>query len=409
MNFGAQGQAQAQTCAFHLCTICRAPIRLHYAVIGLLMYRMIQVFRGVGKYTGSMLIWEMLQLFGSVVLLQLTVLCHEFGHGTMARRLGGEIQFILLWPFGGICFSSRGSRDHAWDLMKDDLKVVAAGPSTHFPQVAFWGLILVGLYYILGAENFPYANPFEAFLNALNPVGNLGSGTICHRNYEGNYENFWSCLLWTLVGSAIQLNVFLFIFNVFFPMYPADGSKLLVTILMFCGMPARRAAVVLMFVGTTLAIVFICYSLWVLIAPNFQGQGWYGLNMIGSFSGLLGVMCLYEMYQIKQLYDAKRLHQHSLFYIARSWNRAQRDERYGGVVHGINQSDQDDDDGTALLPPGQRCSFSNFCPCGKGNPRQAEADWQAGPATGPANAAEAARLREARADHLARLEQRNQQ
>ena len=32
----------------------------------------------------------------------------------------------------------------------------------------------------------------------------------------------------SLAGTAIQLNVALFLFNVFFPMYPADGSKLLV-------------------------------------------------------------------------------------------------------------------------------------------------------------------------------------
>jgi len=60
-----------------------------------------------------------------------TVLCHEFGHGSMARWIGGEIDHILLWPFGGICFSSRppGVTDPR-KLLENELKVVAAGPST---------------------------------------------------------------------------------------------------------------------------------------------------------------------------------------------------------------------------------------------------------------------------------------
>ena len=32
---------------------------------------------------------------------------------------------------------------------------------------------------------------------------------------------------WRLIGLGIRMNVMLFLFNVFFPMYPADGSKLL--------------------------------------------------------------------------------------------------------------------------------------------------------------------------------------
>merc|ERR1740138_158636 len=65
-----------------------------------------------------------------------------------------------------------------------------------------------------------------------------------------NPQHYWAALLWYLVGSAVRLNVALFLFNVFFPMYPADGSKLLVTSLMFCcGLAPRKAANVLLFVS----------------------------------------------------------------------------------------------------------------------------------------------------------------
>ena len=54
----------------------------------------------------------------------------------MARKLGGEISHILLWPFGGICFSSRDRRiEDPRTLIKNDLLIVGAGPTTHFFQV----------------------------------------------------------------------------------------------------------------------------------------------------------------------------------------------------------------------------------------------------------------------------------
>jgi len=70
------------------------------------------------------------------------VLVHEFGHGNMSRYLGGEISQILLWPFGGICFSSRGPESDPEKILRNELLIVGAGPTTHFPHTLIWIALL---------------------------------------------------------------------------------------------------------------------------------------------------------------------------------------------------------------------------------------------------------------------------
>lgn len=70
------------------------------------------------------------------------------------------------------------------------------------------------------------------------------------------------CLADAWVAQAIQLNVMLFMFNVFFPMYPMDGAKLIVcTLQLFCSSSARCAARVLVYTSIPLSILFIGNSL----------------------------------------------------------------------------------------------------------------------------------------------------
>ena len=64
-------------------------------------------------------------LFGDVLL-------HELCHCLMARRLGMPVASILLWPLGGLAYIGRAPSACA------DLKVAAAGPASHVPQVLLW-------------------------------------------------------------------------------------------------------------------------------------------------------------------------------------------------------------------------------------------------------------------------------
>jgi len=363
-GFGAQGRQQSDQCSVQICTICRAPIRLSLFAVGLMGYQLLQVARL--QTSAVPLWWMLLQQLGNFFILYLTVLCHEFGHGNMARYLGGEIDHILLWVFGGICFSTRAATHDNRKLLRDELLVVAAGPSTHFLQAPAWGLFLCLVFVICPqTENYygshPFSDPWQAFLSAVSPLGNALSDVWQPLVFEGALG---SAMLWSLVGTAIQLNVALFLFNVFFPMYPADGSKLLVTTLMFCcGVPARTAALVLLCVSVPCGILFIGYSAWTLFSGIAVGQG--GAAMLNSITGFMGIMSLVEAYKIWELRKARRLHTHPVFQTARSWNRTERDQF--GQVHRINASDFDDE---APFTTGGACKEACVSLCGVCTPAE---------------------------------------
>jgi len=347
-GFGAQGQESARDCAFHVCTICKAPVRMSYWVPIFWAYQIWNIARSASGWTFELLFWSVLQATGQQVILLATVLCHEFGHGNMARYLGGEIAFVLLWVFGGICFSSRARSEYdAEKILRNELLVVVAGPCTHFLQTPVWGLFLWLLSYLFFVSDVQtgYSGAWAAFTAAMNPFQSFHYETIAL------YKGIWVALPWSLVGWGIQLNVVLFVFNVFFPMYPADGSKLLVCTLMFvCGMPARKAALILIGVAVPCAALLIAYAGYsVYMMIRFRA----GMYILGFLAGWMGVMSLAEVHNIWTLRKARRLHEHPLFQTARSWQTQQRDEF--GVVHRLNVSDFDDD------APMRRVSVCGVC------------------------------------------------
>jgi len=361
--------AQSKDFAFHVCVICSASIRMSWFVPMFFGYQLLQLCRVADHLSWTMLLWRVLQSTGDQFLLLATVLCHEFGHGNMARYLGGEIDHILLWVFGGICFSSRARHegiDQNRKILRDDLVVVAAGPATHIFQAPFWGLFLWLIFSIFAANPehlqwlnlLGYPNAWRAFVSALHPLYGLSA-------LPTSAFGLWPSLFWYLVGSAIRLNVALFLFNVFFPMYPADGSKLLVTSLMFCcGLAPRRAATLLLGVSVPCAVLMICYSLYI-VYQGISGGGDPGSSMINGLMGFMGVMSLMESWKIYNLRKTRQLNTHPLFQTARSWNRTDRDAF--GVVHRINTSELDDD--TPLFTGGcgnvaSGCSIIGcLCPC----------------------------------------------
>lgn len=345
--FGAQGQAQSRDFAFHIATICGAPVRMSYFVLFVFALQCVQIGQSSQKSTTEWIGFNLLYAAGSEFLLLFTVLCHEFGHGNMARYLGGNIDHILLWVFGGICFSSRpqGVIDNV-KLLRNDLLIVGAGPATHFLQAPAWGLVM-GLLFVwishvsefTAMQTFGHDNPLQIFFASLNPIAQgLNSDNVLAATYSS--AGIWLYLLWMLAISAIYLNVTLFLFNVFFPMYPADGAKLLVTGCMFCcGMPPRKAALFLICTTVPCALLMIGYSVYSVYNGVSRGQGISG--MMGSLMGYMALMGLAEAYRIWQLREARLLHQHALFQTARSWGRREHDGQ--GLVSRINVAEFDDE------------------------------------------------------------------
>eukprot|EP00439_Symbiodinium_sp_Y106_P050716 s589_g6.t1 len=127
----------------------------------------------------SLPLWvRVIRVTGNELLLLLTVLCHEMGHGTMARRCGGTIAQVLLWPFGGICFTTRPQGRGAREKLVDDLWIVGAGPATHFPMSAAWFALLASYVAMCSHVIFPpswkYLVPFGSAMPPCMAAGYTG-------------------------------------------------------------------------------------------------------------------------------------------------------------------------------------------------------------------------------------------
>lgn len=287
----------------------------------------------------------------------------------MARWIGGEIDHILLWPLGGICFSSRPSS--VYDpraILSNELKVVAAGPATHFVMTPLWVLIFVSFCKIVQPVN---SDTFAC--EGLECAWSLFDGTPPINGSISPWMVECSLLVWELCRMAVHMNIGLFLFNVFFPMYPADGSKLLVVSLMYCcRVTAHRAATVL--IGCSVVCGSLCLLYMMHIFHVGAEKGGNLRTVSAGLLGMMGCMSLVEAYRIYNLRESRQLHTHSLFEIARSWSRTRHDGR--GNFTQLNTSANDDDLGT--VPPGSCQCF----PCWSntdGSSADHELEWTAQP------------------------------
>lgn len=263
--------------------------------------------------------WAVLGLIlGGFLILILTILVHEFGHGLTARRLGGEILYILLWPLGGLCFHTMPRHHSKQQKLQNDWWVTFNGPCTHLLMVPCWAVVSYCLYCAFGLQ-------YSAldFLNDLNPLTASGSRAVSSDVVQ---QGWGAVLLLQLCSIAIHINVILFLFNILFPMFPMDSSKLLVTGLQLCGMAVQRAAWSFIYVSGTCAVILLAlaaYNTYVWVKHSSPGSfenarerlsmGFlpiplHILLMIGL--GFWGGKQTYELYQLA---TDKQLHRHPLF------------------------------------------------------------------------------------------------
>lgn len=338
-GLGGTGAQQSKDCSFAAGSVSGAPLRISWFLVIFFVYQLLDV----AKDKHSPLWVSVVRVTGNEFLLLLTVLSHEMGHGTMARRCGGNIAQVLLWPFGGICFTSRASGRNPHQKLVDDLWIVGAGPATHFPMSAAWLVVMLATRAACG-------------LTALKPVWHLLipfaslDGLVpfhCDEHTAAMFPD--RCvttnagyLFYMFIVQAIQLNVLLFLFNVFFPMYPMDGSKLIVCSLqLFCKASARFSAKFLVYTSVPLAVVLIVHTI----------MGMRTGGMMSGITAYMGVMCLAEAYQIHKLLKEERLYTHPLFEQARSELVSEHDSM--GSARRLNDRLTDDPETT-----GQGVQFS---------------------------------------------------
>src|SRR5690606_32106491 len=132
------------------------------------------------------------------------VLLHEFGHVFACRKVGGEADEILLWPLGGLAYCRP---PHEW---RAAFITTAGGPAVNLALAAVSSALLLAA-----------SAPADVIL--FNP---LEPWSITAKAWFQSSSTFVFYLKVFLIYFH-QMNLFLFAFNVFLPMFPMDGGRLL--------------------------------------------------------------------------------------------------------------------------------------------------------------------------------------
>ena len=191
-------------------------VKVHWTFLLLLAFFAALGFTRTDSLLGTALIT------GLILLLFAFVLLHEYGHALVARRLGYEVEDIILLPLGGMARLKTFP-----DKAMDELKIAIAGPPVN--------LVLAVIFY--GAAYLEYGTSPFAVPDA--------------RTVEGSVGYFLSYL-----GLA---NLILAAFNLL-PAFPMDGGRVLRAFLS-TQMDRVRATDLAATVGQAFAVIFFVLGL----------------------------------------------------------------------------------------------------------------------------------------------------
>ena len=130
----------------------------------------------------------------SLLILFVSVLAHELGHCYAARRLGGRVDQIVLWPLGGL------AQQHVGHHPREELIAASAGPLVNLAIC------------LLSALPLALVEPWPAIAGLLNPLqAPLWSEGLSWRGALS--QTFWFNWLLLLVNLL--------------PAVPLDGGRIL--------------------------------------------------------------------------------------------------------------------------------------------------------------------------------------
>jgi len=219
--------------------------------------------------TGRAVLWFSLLAWGPGLFV--TVLSHELGHCGMCLRLGGRVERILLWPFGGLAYIGHPDDPENW--ARNDLSISLAGPATHFPLVICFLLLWLAV-------------PPHVLLWDYSP-SRLGYGE----------SDAASLVFWLFFNWLVKFQVILFVFNLCVPMYPLDGGRVLCDSMMLAGHSVEASAKVT--IGVTL--------------PLAAGAILWGFLTSSYLLIAMAVYILVGAYRMHQMLEGGQIHQHPQF------------------------------------------------------------------------------------------------
>lgn len=263
--------------------IVGAPVKIHLTMLLFFLVATsvsLQYIAAFPLYTALVVVLCGPILLGSVLL-------HECGHLWMSRRLlGGEITNspIVLWPFGGYTYCDGLSTPTEEDVgrrgyLKDDIKIAIMGPLMHLFGAAFWFAMYAAI------NNGDISDfTFKKYLTVI----------------SSGYDGFFS----TLFQQSCLVNILLLWANVFIPVYPLDGGRLMTTSLLLIGVALNKAALLTLLVSILVSTALFAWS----IASFIDGVGTAGLLAV-----LVALHVWAECYRLYSSIINGKLREHPLF------------------------------------------------------------------------------------------------
>eukprot|EP00978_Attheya_sp_CCMP212_P015351 scaffold39593_cov61-Attheya_sp.AAC.2 len=222
----------------------------------------------------------MFVLYGPVMLI--TLLLHEMGHVAATKCLGGHVTHIHIWVLGGLTYYGADQKGAGADLL-----IAIAGPVMNIIQMGFWA----GVYFILEDGDFTNFD-LPMYLGDITDATPAEFGSI-------------------LAKRAFQVNMMVLIANTCLPIAHFDGSRIIVDILIMCGLSMRRAAYTLSTLALLVGSGLVTWGLLLL------GSYLIGSKANGFVYVLFGLLCVYSGFKLWGLVVDDRLLEDDLF--GRPW------------------------------------------------------------------------------------------
>lgn len=251
-----------------------APIKLHWTFLMLLSVHLVLAFVAYNSWN---VFWYELVLYGPFLFA--TVLMHEISRVVVTYKLGGTADTVILWPLGGLTTYGPNDRGSWGDAM-----VALAGPLSHI----FTGAIFAILYVIFKAEDMPSLFDFTVFYS------DLGSG------FNG--------IVMTACRVSFCWNVFLLCVHIFVPVFPLDGIRIWVGLMMSAGFGMNKTANIVAIAGMAFSFGFFVYGCVGIFFDTFAG----GVTEFstGVLLGGFGILTSKVLFDLNR---AGRLSEHPIF------------------------------------------------------------------------------------------------